>query len=319
MRHGWLRAARSPLAGDASFRRYERITEQDRCAVLMDAPPDREDIVPFIDVDEQLCRWGLSAPKILARDVEEGLLLLEDLGDDLYSRVLKHSDDKETELYEAAVDVLIHIAGQSEGLQAPAYDDEKLLRESELFCEWYLPQVVGGQQAAAISGEFMKLVEALLPVCRRVPDCLVLRDYHADNLLWLPDRENNKRVGLLDFQDAVIGPVTYDLVSLLEDARRDVKPETVKNMLQHFSEAFPAMDEETFKASYAAMGAQRNLKIIGIFVRLCVRDGKPHYLDYLPRVWNHLEQDIEHPELEALKSWINTHIPVKYRGKIVIE
>src|SRR5690606_511171 len=146
------------------------------------------------------------------------------------------------------------------------------------FTEWYLPQVLGGRESAGLVAEFARLIEAVIPVARQVPDVMVLRDYHADNLIWLPDRDGDKRVGLLDFQDAVVGPLTYDLVSLLEDARRDVSPQVVDAMLKRYLEHSPGLDREEFLASYAVMGAQRNLKIIGIFVRLCVRDRKHHYL-----------------------------------------
>lgn len=315
-RAGWEGADIRPLAGDASFRRYERVFLDGKQAVLMDAPPEKEDILPFIKVGKYLCSLGFSAPQILAEDLENGFLLLEDLGDDSYTRLLSANSEKEEELYAAAIDVLVKLHQQKAALDVPAYDIPTLMREISLFSEWYLPAVMGeSEEMQARAAEFKALWAEILeqnPLTMYVP---VLRDYHADNLLWRPEREAHQRVGLLDFQDALMGHAAYDLVSLLEDARRDVKPETVNAMLTHYIKAAGA-EEQAFMRDYALLGAQRNTKIIGIFVRLGVRDGKTHYTKYLPRVWGHFMHDLQHPALSALKNWVEANIPQDWRGEI---
>ncbi|MBN8530787.1 MAG: phosphotransferase [Alphaproteobacteria bacterium] len=296
----WADAERAPLAGDASFRRYERVRRNDASAVLMDAPPEKEDVRPFVHIARILRGHGLLAPQILAEDAEQGLLLLEDLGDNLFARVLARDISLEQTLYEAAIDVLTALKDRPLPSDVPAYSDEKLLQESALFCEWCVAPALGrdaGEDARAT------LAECLLPLVRQsreVPEMLVLRDYHAENLIWMPDGQ----VGLLDFQDAVLGPCTYDLVSLLEDARRDVPRELATRMKDRFFATLSGVARETFDASYAILGAQRNLKIIGIFNRLSKRDGKEHYLNLIPRVAAHLEHDLAHPALAPLKDWL---------------
>jgi aminoglycoside/choline kinase family phosphotransferase len=317
-RHGWGDAKRAPLAGDASFRRYERVRVEDRQAVLMDAPPESEDVRPFMRVGGHLQACGLSAPEILASDTEHGFLLLEDLGDSLYTKALQRSPVLEEQLYLAATDVLSELystagmAGQGHFLP---YDEALMLRECALFSDWFLPAVMDASQAAKLGQEYMAVWQELLrtlPACQSV---LVLRDFHADNLLWLEERKGVKRVGLLDFQDAVIGHPAYDIVSFLEDARRDVSAQTVDAVIRYYLDHVDIAREE-FLAAYALLGAQRNCKIVGIFLRLCVRDGKRNYLTYLPRVWQHLEHDLQHPALAALKRWMDAHILPQWRGAL---
>lgn len=310
-------ATHEPLAGDASFRRYERVHFRQDSYVLMDAPPDKEDIRPFVTVAEFLLKQGLSAPKVVACDLGAGLLLLEDLGDALYSRFLAQFPEEELALYTVAVDALISLHQSGEKPNVPAYDEALFLQELGLFTEWFLPLIVeDSRQREMAIAEYEACWRSLLPLCRNgMPtDVPVLRDYHADNLLWLPERDGIARAGQLDFQDAVLGPVTYDLVSLLEDARRDVSTDTAEAMITHYLAAFPAVSPDAFYQSYAVMGAQRNLKIIGIFVRLCVRDGKANYLSFLPRVWGHLAHDLQHPALAPVRAWLDQYIPVSLRG-----
>jgi len=310
---GWSDADRTPLAGDASFRRYDRLKGPHGDAVLMDAPPPEEDIRPFVQVAHILTDAGLAAPEILAEDSEAGLLLLEDLGDAIYTRVLANGED-EQKLYLPAIDALValHQAGTPGDL--PAYDDDLLLFEASLLTDWFMP-LAGLELSDQGRDDYVNLWRNLLPLARQVPDGIVLRDYHADNLLWLPERHGIQRVGQLDFQDAVIGPVTYDLVSLLEDARRDVAPDTVAAAIDHYLEQFPGIDRDTFLASYAVMGAQRNLKILGIFCRLLTRDGKAGYQDYMPRVWGHVATDLQHPALAQLEVWLDRWIPASFRTR----
>lgn len=312
---GWGGVPRRPLANDASFRRYERLGEGDRCAVLMDAPPPREDVRPFIAIARLLEKHGFSAPRLLAEDVAAGLLLLEDFGDRTYTRLIAAGAAEEP-LYALAVDLLIelHRGFLPDAASAvPPYDDQRLLAEAALLVDWYLPAVTGRPVETALRDEYLSLWRGLLPVARGVPDSLVLRDYHVDNLMLLGGRAGTAACGLLDFQDAVVGPRSYDLVSLLEDARRDVPDHIVDAMLRRYLVAFPDLDPTAFAASYAVLGAQRNCKIVGIFTRLCVRDGKPVYLAHIPRVWRLIERDLRHPALTPIARWLDTHLPPPLR------
>lgn len=301
---GWAAAVRAPLAGDASNRRYERLTDGSRRAVLMDAPPDKgEDVRPFIAITRYLRGAGFSAPEILAEDAENGLLLLEDLGDALFAR-LCDNPAREAEIYACAVDLLAALH-QRPPAALPPYSVDVCLREAELLLEWYLPGA-GAPPAPAGQDRFRTLVgEACAGLDARV---VVLRDYHAENLLWLPGREGVARVGLLDYQDALLGHPAYDLVSLLEDARRDTSKALRQEMIGRYLAASGA-EQEPFLRAYAVLGAQRNLKILGIFARLCIRDGKDRYLAHLPRVWAHLQRDLAHPSLAGLRAWVEAHVP----------
>jgi aminoglycoside/choline kinase family phosphotransferase len=220
---GWRGAERRPLAGDASFRRYERLARDGERAVLMDAPPLREDVRPFLAVGALLQRLGLSAPAILARDEASGLLLLEDLGDATYTRLLA-GDTDEAALYALAVDVLIHLHRRFDPLTAmlPPYDETRLLTEAALLVDWFLPAASSRPLPAGSRADYLAAWRTVLPLAAGAAPTLVLRDYHVDNLLLLQERAGVAACGLLDFQDAVVGPASYDLVSLLEDARRDV-------------------------------------------------------------------------------------------------
>lgn len=315
---GWGSAVRSALAGDASFRRYERVADNERRAVLMDAPPPQEDVRPFMQVGRELRASGLAAPDVLAADTENGFLLLEDLGDALYSKVLLKHPASEEELYLAAADVLVRLyrlAPEREYSAFPVYNEALLMREVMLLAEWFLPAMLGQERAAPLAEEYRALWKRLLARIPAYRPVLVQRDYHADNLLWLPEREGVTRVGLLDFQDAVIGAPAYDVVSYLEDARRDVSEQTVQGTLRYYLRE-TGQDEASFMDSYALLGAQRNCKIVGIFVRLAVRDGKANYLRFLPRMWAHLERDLRHPQLVELKAWLDKHVPQEWRGEI---
>jgi len=309
---GWGRAERRPLAGDASFRRYDRLRDGSRRAVLMDAPPPHEDVRPFMRIARHLAAVGLSAPDILEADEAAGLLLLEDLGDDLYTRVLRSGAADEAELYGVAADVLAALHDAPAG-EAPPYDEARLLAEADLLVEWYLPLRAGRAMPAEVVESYRAAWRAVLPVVLAGPQRMVLRDYHADNLLWLPERTAARRCGLLDFQDAVVGSPAYDLVSLLEDARRDVAGATVTATLQRYHALVNTRDLQAFSAAYAVLGGQRNAKIVGIFARLWKRDGKPQYMDYLPRVWGHLAGDLAHPALEPVRRWFDANVPGAWR------
>jgi aminoglycoside/choline kinase family phosphotransferase len=313
--NGWGAAERHPLAGDASFRRYIRLHRGDERAMLMDAPPPQEDVRTFLRIARLLHDMGFSAPDILAADDEAGLLLLEDLGDETYTRVLAAGGD-ETALYTLATDVLIDLHKRCEAAalkDIPPYDDQRLLDEAALLVDWYLPAVRGVPTDARLRAAYLDLWRDSFAVARQAAETLVLRDYHVDNLMLLDGRDGVAACGLLDFQDAVVGPASYDLVSLLEDARRDVPGDLAAAMLARYLDAFPELDRDAFRASYAAMGAQRSAKIVGIFTRLDRRDGKPVYLEHIPRVWRWLEGDLAHPALRDLQAWFDREIPSELR------
>lgn len=317
---GWGDAERRVLAADASFRRYDRLTRGSECAVLMDAPPPQENAKIFHHIAECLLDIGLSAPRPLAMDAEAGFLLLEDFGDRTFTRALKEGAD-EAELYRLATDTLValHQRWGAEDAGLPPYDAERLLAEAALLVDWYLPAMTGKATPPAQRESYLAAWREVLPVMlpdpKSVPHKLVLRDYHVDNLMVLAGREGIARCGLLDFQDAVIGPITYDLVSLLEDARRDVSPEVVTEMLARYQDALrPQIDRWAFAASYSALGAQRNAKIIGIFTRLSRRDGKHGYLQHVSRVWRLLEGDLHHQALAPVRAWFDREVPAELRA-----
>jgi len=320
--HGWDKARRTALAGDASFRRYRRLRDGDRRAVLMDAPPDKEDVQPFVKIGRHLKSLGFSAPEVLAEDAAAGLLLLEDLGDDTYTKVLdaarpKERDAIEAELYGLAVDVLIDLhklppeRAVPKGL--PSYGNGRLLDEAFLLPQWYLPAITGEHAGEAQRKAYGEAWLAVFPVVHAQTKTLVLRDYHVDNLMRLKGRAGVAACGLLDFQDAVAGCKAYDLMSLLEDARRDVAPDLTDAMTARYVAAFPDLDRGGFAAAYRILAAQRHAKVIGIFTRLCLRDRKPAYLVHIPRVWQLLERALADPALKPVADWFATHLPADKR------
>jgi aminoglycoside/choline kinase family phosphotransferase len=283
--------------------------------MLMDAPPPREDVRPFLHMARLLQGLDYSAPTILATDVEAGLLLLEDLGERTFTRLLDQGHD-ETALYGLAVDLLIDLhrrfdPGIAHGLMP--YDETRLVNEAALLVDWYLPAVSGAPTGPDLRQSYLDLWRDLIGSMPMLGSSLVLRDYHVDNLIQLPDRTGLGACGLLDFQDAVIGPKAYDLVSLLEDARRDVSPPVAATMRARYVAAFPDLDRDAFDLHYGLLGAQRNAKIIGIFTRLAERDGKPAYLRHIPRVWRLIEGDLRHPALQDLARWFDQNIPAPMR------
>jgi len=270
------------IAGDASFRSYYRIFSSEKTFILMFAPPKFEDIKPFAKVDQYLVLQGFSAPKIFSTDKENGFLLLEDLGDETYGRFLKTNQSRELELYEKACDVLLELHQKPNLKDLPSYNHALLFREVMLFIDWYIPmknKKISLQEKA----QFKFLWFQLFDLLDKENQVVVLRDYHADNLMILPERKNSKSVGLLDFQDAVIGSKAYDLVSLLEDARRDVDQKNRELLFNYYLKK-SGCNQAQFKLDYEILSLQRNIKIVGIFSRLAKRDGKNHYLDLLPRV-----------------------------------
>lgn len=308
-RAGWGGAVILPLAGDASFRRYFRVVDDDRTAVLMDAPPPEEDVAPFAAIARHLVSIGLSAPRIFAADREAGLLLLEDFGDDLVGPLLRAGRGDEASIYRDAVALLADLSAQPVPDDLPPYDMAVMRREADLFPEWYAPAVGLTPDRAG----WDRAWAAVLPhVLEPRPPALVLRDYHVDNIVLL-DRPGVARLGLLDFQDALAGHPAYDLVSLLQDARRDVSPQLEAAMLSLYASRAGIRDIEAFRAEYEILGAQRNTKILGIFTRLWKRDGKRHYLPLQPRVWGYLERNLAHPALAPVADWFRRNVPAGQR------
>ena len=302
--HGWAGAAIAPLAGDASFRRYFRITDGPRRAVLMDAPPPHEDPRPFLSVGQWLSERRFRSPAILAADIERGLILIEDFGDDRMREAADLSVDAQMPLYIAAVDVLVALRSHPAGPLAP-YDRAVLAREAALFVEWYCPAVgIEAERDAYLAAWDRVFDHALTP-----EPVTVLRDYHAENLMIVGAE---RAMGLLDFQDALAGHPAYDLVSLLQDARREVDAGIEQAMIVHYRMATGA--GEDFMAAYHVLGAQRNAKILGIFSRLWRRDDKPRYAALCPRVWAYLERDLSQPVLAPVAAWFDAHVPPEMRG-----
>lgn len=309
--HGWGGAAVRPLAGDASFRRYFRVTLGERSAVLMDAPPDKEDSRPFLAIGKYLHSLGFSAPQALAADLDSGLILLEDYGDGRVTPVLAQDASDEHAIYAAAVDILAALHQHPPGDVAP-YTEAEYLREARLFPDWYLP-AVGLAEAPGHDAAWAPLWPALFTH----PPVLVLRDYHADNLMLL-DRPGHRRLGLLDFQDALAGHPAYDLASLLQDIRRIVSPTLEAAMIARYIAARPDLDEAAFRTAYAILAAQRNIKILGVFTRLYVRDGKPAYPRYHPRLWEMVNANLEQPTLAPVKAWFDAHVPASARSGVKV-
>ncbi|HEY4405154.1 MAG TPA: tRNA (adenosine(37)-N6)-threonylcarbamoyltransferase complex ATPase subunit type 1 TsaE [Xanthobacteraceae bacterium] len=331
-------AQRHWMPGDASTRAYERLTLADRHLILMnwprrpDGPPLRDgqpysaiahladSVVPFVAMAKGLREVGLLAPEIHHADLDQGLLVIEDLGDE---RVVDGDPPAPIEeRYEAAVDVLLALHGQQLPdllpvaphleYRIPPYDLEAFLIEAELVLDWYLPRL-GADASDDAKAQFRSLWGEALEGAIEAPPTWVLRDYHSPNLLWLPNRKGLGRLGILDFQDAVIGPAAYDLASLLQDARIDVPEATELALLGRYLRRRRADDADfdgaQFIKTYVTLAAQRASKILGIFARLDQRDGKPQYLRHMPRIWGYLQRSLAHPALAPLKDWYDEHVP----------
>nr|WP_315471483.1 phosphotransferase [uncultured Sphingorhabdus sp.] len=307
--HGWAGAQVTPVAGDASFRRYFRIDCAARGkAILMDAPPPHEDPRPFIHIAQYLNGYQFRAPEIFGTDLTRGFVLLEDFGDRRMREHLDAHPEDEVAVYRAAIDAIVRLSA-TPPVQTQPYDMATYMREVQLLSEWYMPAM----GLDFDSGAFDRMWAQALAPLSDYQKVTVLRDYHAENIMLLDDGQQ----GMIDFQDALVGHPAYDLVSLLQDARRDVSPDLEAEMRGYYQET--AQPDADFDAHYALLGAQRNTKIIGIFTRLCKRDGKERYLSFLPRMWGLLERDLAHPDLAPVKHWFDTHIPVEMRNAMPME
>jgi len=334
----WGQAERLLMQGDASTRVFERLRKPDgESAVLMiaprqpDGPPLRygkpysaiarlaEDIRPYVAIDQGLREHGLSAPRIIAFDLSAGLVLMEDLG----SEPVVAEDGLIQERYAWAVTALatLHNADLPDALpidadetyRIPNYDLDALSIEVELLLDWYAPGIAGAQLASGAKATFVNLWRRALQEGLTPRATWTLRDFHSPNLLWLPERAGVAQVGIVDFQDCVLGHGAYDVVSLLQDARVDVPDLVELKLLTHYArlrrEAEPDFDMADFARAYALLGAQRATKILGIFTRLNARDRKPRYLAHLPRIEKYLVKNLAHPVLAELKIWYETHLP----------
>ena len=306
---GWQGAEILPLAGDASFRRYFRVVHGDRTAVLMDAPPPHEDPQPFIAVAEWLIGSGLSAPEILARDLEKGLLLLGDFGSDRLREKLDSDPDRERELYVLATDVLVHLHQRSVMPGLKPHGIEQWLEELMLFTDWYCPAVGANVDARSYEAAWRQVLEPV--AADGLGPVTVLRDYHAENIMLVEGRDGVAHFGLLDFQDALAGHPAYDLASVLEDARRDVPPAIEREMLDRYVASTGS--DDAFERAYWALAAQRNTRILGVFTRLWKRDNKPGYRRFQPRMWGLLERDLEQPHLKPVRDWFDVNIAPEHR------
>lgn len=306
----WSDAVRKHLAGDASNRDYARLTNPDtgKTVVLMNAPPQKgEDVRPFVHIARFLSAAGLSAPEVYHVDETNGLLLLEDLGDALFANIVKDGAVSEPTLYRAAIDSLVRLHQLPVPAGVTAYSPDLMAELSLRSFDWYLFGACGIRKDTAKTAFKLEMSVLLHSVFQSEP-VLALRDFHSENLIWLPERDGIKRVGLLDFQDAMSCHPAYDLASLLHDARRDVLPGLKEKMIARYVSATRS-DQKSFETTFSVLSAQRNLRIIGGFSRLSMKFGKPAYLGLLPRVWRHLLTDLEHPKLEKLRNLVLTELP----------
>jgi aminoglycoside/choline kinase family phosphotransferase len=297
------------FTSDASFRQYYRILTDKNSYILMFAPPTHEDLKPFIKVDEILINFNLLAPKSLAKDFENGFLLLQDFGDDSYTKYLIKNPNEEFDIYKKACDVLIELhKNKINDDLLNKYNNSILFIEVKLFTDWYLKlknYKLSIDQQKFYKDEWFKIFDKL----SKNNQVLVLRDYHADNLMVLNNKHNHEAVGLLDFQDALIGSYAYDLLSLIEDARRDIDDTNRKKIFDYFiSKSNYELTE--FNNDYEIISLQRNIKILGIFARLCLRDNKKQYLDYIPRVKSFVENRLNSSKIisKEFKEFIFKHL-----------
>ncbi len=305
----WKTASRDPLAGDASSRRYERLTLEGQTAILM-IDPSVETVGRFLSVTQLLTKRGYSVPAILAAEPNNGLLLLEDFGNNLFVDLIRQGSDEE-DLYTLAVDFLIDLRNKALPTGLPYFSPSYVLDQNSMFLDWYIPDQRGRPVQNNARLFYQQIWRELLKLMKGVPEIMLLRDFHAENILYLENRNGVQALGLLDYQDAMTGPAAYDLVSLLQDARREVPITLEQKMIQYYLTQ-TGIEESGFRQSYAIMGAHRALRIMGIFTRLAERDGKTRYLDYMPRMKAHLIRNLAHPALIALKHWLEITLGKKF-------
>ena len=333
------------LQGDASTRSYARLHGDGRTALLMDAPrqPDgapirdgksysriahlAEDMVrPFVAISSVLRGTGLSAPAVIAADLDKGLLLVEDLGDSVFGPALA-AGASQAELWRAATDALVRLRGvpvpstlplpDGSAYTLPRRDRAAFEIEIELLLDWLWPEIKGGPAPADVRAEFRDLWAPVLDRLLALPGGWFLRDFHSPNLLWLPEREGVARVGIIDFQDALNEHPAFDLASLLQDARITIPEGLERELFAHYCAQLharePGFDRDGFATAYADFGAQRNTRLLGLWVRLLRRDGKPGYMQHMPRTWGYLQRNLRSAELAPLAAWYDRHFPASVR------
>ncbi len=307
---GWGKADLFPLPCDASKRSYIRLIDGDRRAMLMDAPPEFENLAAYLRVGVHLQNLGIRTPEIYAYDLRAGFALIEDFGDDTFTRLLNSEVDEKT-LYSKAVEVLIHIqkSTKAASVDAPPYDEKLLLLEVERFIDWFVPTVRGTEVTQTERSTYLTAWQRALAPVSADRSMLVVRDFHVDNLMIVDEQPGINSCGLLDFQDALIGSPAYDLVSLVEDARRDVSKETRELVLGCYFEAFPSVNREAFERSMAILGAQRHAKVLGLFTRLSRQDNKHVYLKHIPRVARLLSKCLQISPLAEVRASIEQMVP----------
>ncbi len=323
---GWADADRHALAGDASARRYHRLDQRngqtDATVILVDSPYPDVDVIPFLDIGALLARMRFSVPAVVAAQAHDGLLLLEDFGNDTFSRLLAQGADPEP-LYRLAVDVLIALHQRYHpdllnGRALPVFDAALFVEQVMLFADAYMPIALGQPLPTADRAALETAWHQVLPLACAGPQSLMLRDYHVDNLMLLPGRSDLGACGLLDFQGAGLGPVAYDLISLLEDARRDVGADLAAAMVAHYKTAFPDLDDDAFGQSCDVLGAVRHARILGIFMKIATGQGRRTYLAHMPRVWRLLEGRLAKPALAPVRAWFDRHLPPASRAPLIL-
>jgi aminoglycoside/choline kinase family phosphotransferase len=306
--NGFALSEATPLAQDASFRRYLRLRGG---AVLMDAPPP-EDVRPFLRIATHLTGIGLAVPRIVAADEANGLIIEEDLGDDLYSAILTEANAES--LFDAAIDALVALHRAAAPSGVPAWGKPAMLEAAlgTLF-DWWWPAMHGASAPQDVRAEVTKALVATLDHVDNGPRSLVHRDFFAGNLIWLPDRTGPRRAGIIDFQSASVGHPAYDLVSLLQDARRDIPASLEEHAVARYLAARPEFDPATFRDAYAACAAQRHLRVACQWVRLAKRDFRPQYLAFGPRTWHLLTRALTHPAVAPLAAALDRFVPEHQR------
>lgn len=313
--HGWGDADIQSLTPDASFRSYARLRRGGEGRMLMDAPPKHENLKAYLDVTAHLRALGLRVAETFEVNLETGFAFIEDMGDDTFTRLLDAGQD-DMSLYLLATDVLktLHAHPNVLDLELKPYDMTALLREVELFVDWFVPAVRGAHANPAEKAAYMNAWEVALADISVARDALVLRDYHVDNLMITPEAPGGqaadvRHCGLLDYQDALIGSRAYDLISLVEDARRDVRPAVKEAVMARYAEGLDTAGRKALERDMNLLGAQRHAKVAGIFIRLSKRDAKPIYLRHIPRVLRLLEACLQAPELAAVRDATEAMLP----------
>lgn len=312
---GWQDADIKFLSGDASPRKYERLNRNGDSAILM-MDPDPANLQKFLKVTNLLLEMGYSVPKPLSEDPGHEFLLLEDFGDGLFARLLEQDLSQEESLYSLAVDFLSDLRLQETPTSLPFFSSSYVLDQNAVFLDWFVPRVTGAPISDKARFFFQQIWRHLLKQLEDEAEVMLLRDFHAENLVYLPDREGLTSVGILDYQDAMTGPAAYDLVSLLQDARRHVTPSISNKMVDRYI-SNTGVEEQAFRRSFSILGAHRALRILGIFIRLSEQENKHRYLEFVPRMIGHLYTNLEHSELVPLKHWIKVTLgPIENKTKL---